>query len=586
RGYPFQEIVAMIDQQQFYPTPAALARKAWSKFQNREFTRVLEPSAGTGDLAGEMPWSRHDADKPIDCIEMDLAKHARLREQGFRVVGMDFLQFSGGAFYSHVVMNPPFARGTEHVLKAWDILWDGEIVAILNAETLRNPYTKERQRLARLVNEHGGVEYINDAFSTSETERKTDVEIALVYLRKQVRREDIVGSLLDDLTRDATSGEALAGDDWQAQELCLPGSEIDNAVLRFKAAVQAMRESVLGEARASHYASRLGHTLAVSRGDASEDTHPREVKWVTETLHERYLTLKDRAWNAILSSTKVSERLSRAVRNDVERQFEDVKQLEFSAANVYAFLLGLSENQGQIQMDMLCEVFDEITRYHTDNRVFYKGWKSNDKHRTAGIRIKTSRFVLPHHGTESHAHSMKWDSMNLLADFDRAFAMLDGKRSPEVGLCDVFRTQFRALRDGARVSSRYFDVRYYPKVGTIHFFARDKKLVERLNLLVGRQRRWLPPEDVRVSDAFWLQYEKAEAFEKDVNVQITALAKSQGSGWEDPRRRLNDTEASVAQRAQAIIDQALDAVLEKQGIDVQGLLDTTTDALQLELLVA
>ncbi|MBK5966787.1 hypothetical protein CCR95_22600 [Thiocystis minor] len=576
----------MIDQQQFYPTPAALARKAWSKFQNREFTRVLEPSAGNGALADEMPWSRHDADKPIDCIEMDLSKHARLRERGLKVVGIDFLQYSGGAFFSHVIMNPPFSQGAEHVLKAWDILWDGEIVAILNAETIRNPYTKERQRLARLVNEHGGVEYINDAFSTSETERKTDVEIALVYLRKQVRREDIVGSLLEDLTRDATSGETLAGDYRQAQDLCLPDREIDNAVLRFKAAVQAMRESVLCEARASHYASCIGHTLAVSRGDASEDTHPREVKWVTETLHERYLALKDRAWNSILSSTKVSERLSRAVRNDVERQFEDVKQLEFSVANVYAFLLGLSENQGQIQMDMLCEVFDEITRYHTDNRVFYKGWKSNDKHRTAGMRIKTSRFVLPHHGTDKWSHSMKWESMNLLADFDRAFAMLDGKRSPEVGLCDVFRTQFRELCSGKRGSSSYFDVRYYPKVGTIHFFARDKTLVERLNLLVGRQRRWLPPEDVRVSDAFWLQYEKAEAFEKDVNVQITALAKSQGSGWDDPRRRLNDTDASVAQRAQAIIDQALDAVLEKQGIDVQGLLDTNKDALQLELLVA
>jgi hypothetical protein len=576
----------MIDQQQFYPTPATLARKAWSKFQNHEFTRVLEPSAGTGDLAAEMPWSRHYADKPIDCIELDLSKHARLRERGLKVVGIDFLQYSGGAFFSHVIMNPPFSQGAEHVLKAWDILWDGEIVAILNAETLRNPFSRERQRLARLVNEHGGVEYLESAFSTPETERKTEVEVALVYLRKQVRRAEIVGSILENMTRDTTSGEALAGGYQKAQELCLPGCEIENAVLTFHAAVQAMREGVLSEARASHYASLIGHTLAVSRGDATEEMSAPEVKWVIESLHERYLKLKDRAWNAILSSTKVSERLSRAVRNDVERQFEDVKQLEFSAANVYAFLLGLSEYQGQIQMDMLCEVFDEITRYHTDNRVFYKGWKSNDKHRTTGIRIKTSRFVLPHHETEHHAHSMKWDSMNLLADFDRAFAMLDGKRSPEVGLCDVFRTQFRELRDGARVNSSYFDVRYYPKVGTIHFFARDKKLIERLNLLVGRQRRWLPPEDVRISDAFWLQYEKAEAFDKEVNAEITAQAKSQGYRWDDPRRRLNDTETAVAQRAQAAIDQALDAVLEKHGIKVQGLLDTKTDALQLELLVA
>lgn len=31
-------------------------------------------------------------------------------------------------------MTPPFASGVEHVLKAWNLLYDGELVAILNAE--------------------------------------------------------------------------------------------------------------------------------------------------------------------------------------------------------------------------------------------------------------------------------------------------------------------------------------------------------------------------------------------------------------------------------------------------------------------
>ena len=40
---------------QFYPTPPALAARAWAKFRNREFVRVLEPQAGHGDLAVSHP---------------------------------------------------------------------------------------------------------------------------------------------------------------------------------------------------------------------------------------------------------------------------------------------------------------------------------------------------------------------------------------------------------------------------------------------------------------------------------------------------------------------------------------------------
>ncbi|WP_163120537.1 DUF4942 domain-containing protein, partial [Acinetobacter pittii] len=70
--------------------------------------------------------------------------------------------------------------------------------------------------------------------------------------------------------------------------------------------------------------------------------------------------------------------------------------LDFSASNVYSFLIGLIDARGDMLVQMACEVFDEITRYHSENRVYYEGWKSNDRHRTAGWRIKHTRFILPH----------------------------------------------------------------------------------------------------------------------------------------------------------------------------------------------
>lgn len=70
-------------------------------------------------------------------------------------------------------MNPPFNQGCKHVLHAWDILFDGEIVAILNAETVKNPFSAERRLLAQLIEDHGSVEYIKDAFMDPDTQRKT-----------------------------------------------------------------------------------------------------------------------------------------------------------------------------------------------------------------------------------------------------------------------------------------------------------------------------------------------------------------------------------------------------------------------------
>lgn len=555
---------------QFYPTPPYLAVRAWRKFKNRDFARVLEPSAGDGALAEGNPkfcGDYHRRAIPIDCCEIDISKHPVLRAKDFNVVGVDFMQFSSGSTYSHVLMNPPFAEGAAHVLKAWDLVWDAEIVAIVNAETIRNPCTRERQLLSTLIDKFGDVEFIKDAFKVPDAERKTSVEIALVYLKKTANiAEDIVGNLLHDLANDAETGAGLAGEYQEVKALALPNSFVENTVRAFKAAVQTMREAVFGEARAHYYASLLGETMAVRNGDGGTDKADTSVRWVQSEIFKRYEKLKDRAWAGVLRSTNVTSRLSSSAQQRVEREFEDIKKLEFTVSNIYGFLCGLVENRAQMQLGMACDVFDLITRYHSDNTVFYKGWKSNDQHRTAGMRIKTTRFVLPGHGTSGYQRSLNWDSKRLLADFDKVFAMLDGKIEPEVGLVQTFDDNFGSLRNGARVSSSYFDVRYYPGAGTIHFFATQKTLVDRLNRLVGRHRQWLPPEGVKVPEAFWLSFDSAEKFDKELRAEINKTAGR--NHWDHPLYNLFSTEESKKARATEAIDDATTAVLERHGINV------------------
>lgn len=542
------------DRLQFFVTPPELAARVWERFKDRSFDRVLDAFSGTGALSDAAPhekWSRH-RDIKIDCIEIDGGKHPILRDKGLTVVGLDFFAFEGGEVYSHVVMNPPFAHGARAVLKAWDMLWKGEVTAIINAETVRNPFSAERARLVKLIEEHGSVEFIADAFQGVHVEREANVEIALVHLVKPAEcARDWIGDLLASMRVDKNEESDLK----LPGELALPQSFVETQCAAFRTAVKAMREAVRLEAVATHYANRIGHTMTELNGALPSG----EAFDVRKTLEARYGGLKDRAWTSVLRSTETLTRLSQKVQRQAESQFESIKKLDFSETNVYGFLLGLVESQPEMQLDMACDVFDTITRYHSENTVFYRGWKSNDKHRTCGMRVRTTRFVLPGHRADSWS-SPRWETQQMLADFDKVFAMLDGNRQPTEGLSQVFTDRYADLKHGQRVSASYFDIRYYPGAGTIHFFARDKALVDRLNRVVGRRRQWLPPESERVSDAFWLQFNQAETLDKELRTQVR-----KGCGRrDDPFRELmwKDSEgrsAAAGDKIAGVIDQVLAA---------------------------
>ena len=571
----------MKDPYQYYPTPEALSRKAWAMFKNQQFARVLEPSAGEGHLLRPGPY-QYGKRLPIDCIEIDIRKHAVLRDEGFAVVGMDFLQFQSGSVYSHVIMNPPFAEGAKHVLKAWEILFDGEIVAILNAETVRNPFSKERQLLLRLIEQHGEVEFLPEMFAGEDAERKTPVDVALVWLKKtSTFEQDILGSILDDLSQDRREADDVAGEFQLPHELALPNAFIDNAALMFNAAVEAARQAVVSEARASRYRAMLGKTLGELSGGgiSSEDESSSDA--VKRTLFKRYHDLKNRAWTSILRSTQVTSRLSSAAQKRLESDFEAVKSLEFTVPNIYGFLQGIIDQQGDIQLSMVCDVFDLITRYHSDNTVFYMGWKSNDKHRKLGMRIKTTRFVIPGHATESYQNDLSWESQRMLADFDKVFAMLDGKYEAAIGLESVFRNHFHALRTGQRISGSYFDVRYYPGVGTIHFFPSNKSLIDRMNRLVGNHRRWLPPAETKAGTGFWQQFDQAEKLDKAFRTEVSKHCKQDGRHYRfDPFWAIKYGGESEREQGHAMLTQAMSTVLANHGIDPDSLLDSDQNSVR------
>ncbi|MFZ3046531.1 MAG: methyltransferase, partial [Desulfatirhabdiaceae bacterium] len=156
-----------------WPTPPALARKMLAKIKlehglHAHHMKVLEPSAGKGDLIEAIcKGSEYDRGtfENVSAIEIDPDLRAALIGKGVKVIDTDFLMFAGPDKFDIIIMNPPFREGDRHLLKAIDIMYSGQIICLLNAETICNPHTNIRKMLVDKLTELGAeIEYLQGEF--------------------------------------------------------------------------------------------------------------------------------------------------------------------------------------------------------------------------------------------------------------------------------------------------------------------------------------------------------------------------------------------------------------------------------------
>lgn len=126
----------------FFPTPPELCAQISARCElTKPFMRVLEPSAGKGDLAEAMGVDEHG--RPTHAVvhvcEINRTLGDILRAKGFEFIGEDFLAIEPAADesgrYDRVVMNPPFEglQDIDHVMHASRFLRDGgRLVSIMS----------------------------------------------------------------------------------------------------------------------------------------------------------------------------------------------------------------------------------------------------------------------------------------------------------------------------------------------------------------------------------------------------------------------------------------------------------------------
>lgn len=151
----------------FYPTPVPLAEKiARLCCYSERPLRLLEPSAGTGNLAFALAqpwkWSDKSVRHRVEAIELQPALATALRESGrlARVVAADFLQVrpDPGALYDGVVMNPPFdlERDIDHVTHALSFVREGGFLLSVMSAGIEWRESRKAAAFRNLLESRGG----------------------------------------------------------------------------------------------------------------------------------------------------------------------------------------------------------------------------------------------------------------------------------------------------------------------------------------------------------------------------------------------------------------------------------------------
>ena len=535
----------------FYPTPKALADEMVCKLDLDKIRYILEPSAGMGALCKAISrrgyydrWHRNN-NFEVDCIEIDpqmrnnlryifseeydhglacqereyedrrrydesmpeseKAELALLREERagvsakVRIIHDDFLTFQTKRRYDAIVMNPPFDHGDLHLLHALDLMQDGgQIVCLLNAETIRNPYTNSRKLLRQKLDEYEAeIEYKTAAFMTAETERKTDVEVALIFVTIPAAEHH---SILFDMLQKAKEHEQAEVD---PHELTAANGTIENMIEQYETEIQ------LGIAFINEYFAIRPYIRTTYNPDDPYDKYSiltlsvgREANYLQKLdVNDFAKCVRRKYWSAFFDNKEFTGMLTSNLRKDFSNTVDEMSNYEFSMFNIQQVLAQMQAQLTRGVEETIMSLFEKLTTEHTwyeeckNNIHYYNGWKTNKAHKIG------KKCIIPTYGAFAknwNSKRKKYDLDGLdqykcyetLTDIEKALNYLDCGETSDVDLKYAIGCAVDAGL--TKVTCKYFTVVFYKK-GTCHITFTCPSVIEKLNIFAGRRKGWLPP---------------------------------------------------------------------------------------------
>lgn len=507
------------DNNTYYPTPKNLADKMLEKISDiLSIKTVLEPSAGAGDLVQAILdyYNKKEEEREtafikrygmgnfrsdrilIHCVEPDKSLTAVLNDRfkeclRIRHIYDNFLTLKTYKKYDLVLMNPPFKNGDEHLLKAIDMQkrYGGQIICLLNAETILNPYSNKRKLLKKQLDDlNADIEYIEGAFIGSDAERKTEVKVALININIEAPCDE--RDFFDELqkAREIKAQEEpqsynLIHNDFILQMIELFNYEIEET-LKLVEAYNKIKPNLRIRFNDETYNYPIV-ALKVGSSDFDIDLYLRSVR--------------SKYWEALFNKKEFMGMFTSNLQERYRGMLDKLSAYDFNMYNIEIvkqdMLAGLDEGLSEAIMSL----FEKLSITHSwydeckNNIHYFNGWKTNTAH-----KINNKKVILPINGYSSYYFgkgSVPLDEYKIkdnLSDIEKVLNYLDMGETENV---DLGQTIKKAAEEGQtkKIPFKYFFATFYKK-GTCHIEFRPecRKLIDKLNIYGSQKKGWLPPD--------------------------------------------------------------------------------------------
>lgn len=475
----------------FYPTPESLIKRMVDKLgvdYKRRIKYILEPSAGRGDLidgyikqyeSGQNIngyWMKGNKanNLKIDTIELDENLINVLRGKGYNVVFNDFLEFNPVRFYDLIIANFPFSNGVKHFLKAIEIQGrtGGEILAIINAETIKNTYSKERLYLKQQLDMYeADIEFIENAFV--DADRETEVEIALVYVKIPMIKTESMFEREFKKDNPQINFEDING-------LTVKMNKLQQLVFEYDLVVKSITKLFEEKMRIDKLLEGFGIDGKISI--CNDQVNPKVIS-INDFINDTNM----RFWDRFITETSFETRLPSKLRDSFRMNMQKQQNIAFNMDNIQYFYNELMNSIPKSYEETIGDLFDAVTRKYnyTDNEFNkniwgYNGWKSNDAY-----AIK-KKCIIPCYLSSSY---YSYNIPNELIDLNIAFNNITGIKDE-----DSFKYNsdvIKQIKDaGKKIETTHFILNSYKK-GTLHIEFKDRKALAMFNYLGAKGKNWV-----------------------------------------------------------------------------------------------
>ena len=525
---------------EFYPTPENLAERLLAKLDLKRVSSLLEPSCGKGDFLSHFKkfkdnqkfymykkirsssakrfiekfnaeygtefdtineiddWLYSQDSKteyvfvgekdistsPIDitCIEIDNNLCSILKQTYGKVINADFLSWMDFNSYDTIIMNPPFSNGDKHLLKAIRMLENGgQIACILNAETIRNPYSNLRQILMEKLREYNAdIEYVDNAFA--DAERKADVDVALIYINipRKKATEDFVKGLI--------KGDVYENCYEEINTQLYAGNVIDLMVSQFAKEARFGIKLINTYQELDPFLKTLNGTSGslIELNVCSSETSGSAQNKFIRALREKY-------WSAAFQTNELAHLLTDKAREIYLGKIKMFRDYDFTVANIKALQIELNQHLNDNIQDAIVSLYDSFTYKHSmdnDKNVhMFSGWKTND-----GFKINTKKVIMPlylYSTYGSYGYWDMWKARDFCVELEKVMTYLDGGKTEGESANDIINSINKKEYNGEKVEFKYFDCEFKKK-GTVHIFWKRDDLIKKLTIIGCKAHGSLP----------------------------------------------------------------------------------------------